>query len=176
VPGSLSWAGLYIGGLHPALALVPILPLLPHAHRDPGVFIESSQQSHDPLSDFERWWKLPVEVVLLFFALTNAGVPLGSTGVGTWVVLTAILLGKPVGITVSSVLATLVGLNLPVGLHVRDLVVVGVTAAIGFTVALFFATAAFPDGPLLQETKLGALFSLSAALVAPAAARLSGTG
>ena len=28
--GALSWAALYLGGLHPALALVPIVPFMPH--------------------------------------------------------------------------------------------------------------------------------------------------
>jgi NhaA family Na+:H+ antiporter len=28
-PGALSWAGLYLGGFHPALALVPIVPFIP---------------------------------------------------------------------------------------------------------------------------------------------------
>ena len=40
---------------------------------------------------------------------------------------------------------------------------VGVTAGIGFTVALFFATAAFPPGPVLDEVKMGALLSFLAA-------------
>lgn len=170
LPGSLSWAGLYLGGLHPALALVPILPLLPHAPRDPGMFVDPSEVPHDPLNEFERWWQVPVEGVLFLFALTNAGVPLGSTGVGTWVVLAAILVGKPLGITLSALLAAMTGLHLPAGLLRRDLVVVGLTAAIGFTVALFFATAAFPPGMTLAEAKLGALFSLSAAVLAPAVA------
>ena len=176
LPGSLSWAGLYVGGLHPALALVPILPLLPHAPRDPGIFVEPSEHSHAPLNEFERWWQLPVEGVLFFFALTNAGVPLGSTGTGTWVVLSAILIGKPLGITLSAMLVTAGGLRLPAGLLQRDLFVIGLTAAIGFTVALFFATAAFPNGATLQEAKLGALFSLSGAVVAPAAARVMRAG
>ncbi len=170
LPGSLSWAGLYLGGLHPALALVPILPLIPHAPDDPGMFVDPSERPHDALNEFERWWQLPVEGVLFFFALTNAGVPLGGTGMATWIVLTAILVGKPLGISLSALLATMAGLRLPAGLLRRDFVVVGLTAAIGFTVALFFATAAFPAGRTLTAAKLGALFSLSAALLAPAAA------
>ena len=176
LPGSLSWAGMYLGGLHPALALVPILPLMPHASRDPGLFVDAAEPPHDPLNEFERWWQLPVEGILFLFALTNAGVPLDSTGIGTWIVLTAILIGKPLGITLSSMVSTAIGLRLPAGLLRRDLLVVGLTAAIGFTVALFFATAAFPDGRMLQETKLGALFSLSAAALAPAAAWALGVG
>jgi NhaA family Na+:H+ antiporter len=72
--------------------------------------------------------------------------------------------------------ATATGLRLPPGLHPRDVVVVGLTAAIRFTVALFFATAAFPSGQALEEAELGALFSLSAAVLAPAAAWLLRTG
>jgi NhaA family Na+:H+ antiporter len=51
-------------------------------------------------------------------------------------------------------------------LHLRDLVIVGVSASIGFTVALFFATAAFPPGAALSETKMGALLSFVAAPLA----------
>ena len=43
---------------------------------------------------------------------------------------------------------------------------VGVVAAIGFTVSLFFATAAFPAGAELAETKMGALLSFVAGAVA----------
>src|SRR5687768_4124976 len=35
-PGALSWAALYFGGLHPALALVPVVPFMPHSPRDLG--------------------------------------------------------------------------------------------------------------------------------------------
>jgi Na+:H+ antiporter, NhaA family len=37
-PGALSWAALYFGGLHHALALVPIVPFMPHSSRDLGLF------------------------------------------------------------------------------------------------------------------------------------------
>jgi len=50
--------------------------------------------------------------------------------------------------------------------------VVGVVAAIGFTVSLLFATAAFPGGAALAETKTGALLSLVAAPVALLVSRI----
>jgi len=58
----------------------------------------------------------------------------------------------------------------------RDLFVIGCTAGIGFTVALFFATAAFPDGNLLDQTKMGALLSVTAAGVAVVAALILRVG
>jgi periplasmic divalent cation tolerance protein len=50
-------------------------------------------------------------------------------------------------------------LRLPDRFRWRDLAVVGCASGIGigFTVALFFASAAFPRGTLLNETKIGAL-------------------
>ena len=50
--------------------------------------------------------------------------------------------------------------------------VVGVIASIGFTVSLFFATAAFPEGSALAETKMGALLSFIGAPLAIAVARM----
>jgi NhaA family Na+:H+ antiporter len=163
--GVVSWFAFYRGGLHPALALVPVIPFLPHAARDPGLFAKSISTS-DALNDFEHRWKMPVNVVLFFFGLANAGVEFGSVGTGTWVVLAAILLGKPIGIVSASALGVAAGLHQPTGVTWKDLTVLGMIAGIGFTVALFFATAAFPEGPLLDQTKMGALLSFAAALMA----------
>ena len=175
IGGAISWVAFFRGGLHPALALVPVLPFVPHARRDPG-FFEEAPIYHDPLSEFEHWWKTPVQFILLLFGLANAGVPLTNVGTGTWVVLSAIVLGKPLGIVLSTELSVLVGLERPSTLTLRDEIVVGATAGIGFTVALFFAAAAFDPGPLLDQTKMGALFSFSAGALAIAAAWLLGTG
>jgi Na+:H+ antiporter, NhaA family len=105
-----------------------------------------------------------------FFGLANAGVPFEQVGSGTYFVLAGLLLGKPIGIMVFSGAARLAGASLPAGLHLSDLVVIGIIAAIGFTVSLFFATAAFPEGAALAETKMGAL-SFSAAPLAFIASR-----
>jgi NhaA family Na+:H+ antiporter len=69
-----------------------------------------------------------------------------------------------------------VGFQLPPALGARDLIVTGFSAAIGFTVALFFATAAFPPGPLLDQAKLGALLTVSGAVIAATAAALLRVG
>jgi NhaA family Na+:H+ antiporter len=174
--GLMTWFGLFQGGLHPALALVPVMPFLPHAARDAGLFVEPRPTAHDPLTEFERWWKYPVQLVLFLFGLVNAGVPFGSAGPGTWAVLTAILIGKPVGISLAVGVAAMVGFKLPPRIDNRDIVVIGCAAGIGFTVALFFATAAFPLGPLRDEAKLGALFSVASAATAFVAAAVLGVG
>ena len=68
--------------------------------------------------------------------------------------------------------ARLVGGRLPPGLHLGDLLTLGIAASIGFTVSLFFATAAFPEGTALAQTKMGALLSFAAAPLAVVAGRI----
>lgn len=172
--GSLSWAALFFGGFHPALALVPIVPFMPHhppivKARGPEAALAST------LAAFEQWWRMPVQVVLLFFGLANAGVSLSAVGAGTWAVAIGLLAGKPLGIALATALAVRVGFQVSRGLDTRAVVVVGMLAGIGFTVALFFATAAFPGGSrLLDHAKMGALASFVAAPAAFLLARLLG--
>jgi Na+:H+ antiporter, NhaA family len=128
----------------------------------------------DALNRFERWWALPVQFILFFFGLANGGVPLGRIGPGTYYVLAALLVGKPLGILLFTLGARFAGARLPEGLRVADLLVLGSVASIGFTVSLFFATAAFPDGAALAQTKMGALFSLVAIPIAFGLARMMG--
>ena len=94
----------------------------------------------------------------------------------SWLVLGAILVGKPIGIVAATVVGVAAGLQRPIGVTWSDLTVLGVVAAIGFTVALFFATAAFPPGGLLDEAKMGALLSFSAAILAFGLALMLGVG
>ena len=170
-PGSLAWAALYLGGFHPALALVPIVPFMPHGGRDLGLFDPREERQPDTLNRFEHWWSTPVQFVLFLFGFANAGVPFGEIGAGTYYVLAALLLGKPIGILAFSSGARLLGARLPAGLQLGDLVVVGIVASIGFTVSLFFATAAFPEGTALSQAKMGALLSFLAAPLALAISR-----
>ena len=170
-PGALSWAALYWGGFHPALALVPIVPFMPHSPRDLGIFDAREDRLPDTLNRFEHWWATPVQLILMLFGFANAGVPFVQIGPGTYYVLAALLVGKPVGVFVLSMAGRLFGARLPNGVRMGDLVLVGIAASIGFTVSLFFATAAFPGGDALAQTKMGALLSFVAVPLALTSAR-----
>jgi NhaA family Na+:H+ antiporter len=174
-PGTLSWFALFLSGVHPALALAPIIPFLPHRKRDPGLFVEPAPQAHDTLTLFERWWRLPVEGVLLLFGLVNAGVPLHGFEAGAWAIPLAAV-GRPLGIFAAAWLAIAAGLHVPHGFGWRELVVVGCTASIGLVFTLFFSTAVMPLGPVLLEMKLGALLTIAGGGIAFAVARLLRVG
>jgi Na+:H+ antiporter, NhaA family len=176
VSGGLSWAALFWGGLHPAFALVPVVPFLPHASRDPGFLVDPAPDAHDPLSEFERTWKYPMHIVIFLFGLVNAGVLLQGYGTGSWAVLTAALAGRPLGILIAVAGGIAAGLHLPLRIGWRELVVVAFAASIGFAFSLLVATQAFGIGPVLIEVKIGALLSLCGAVVALALAALLRVG
>lgn len=81
IAGPLSWYGFFKGGIHPALALVPIIPTLPHAHSDRKFFEAMEDETKkDPLNKFEHWWKNPVGLILMLFGFANAGVAFSAMG------------------------------------------------------------------------------------------------
>jgi NhaA family Na+:H+ antiporter len=174
--GGLAWGALFWSGLNAALALMPIIPFLPHALRDPGLFVDASPDATDTLNRFEYWARYPAQAAVFFFALVNAGVPFGALELGTWGVPIAVIIGKPLGVLVGASLATVIGLHLPHRIGWRELIVIGLSAAIGFSMGLFFATGLLPPGQLRSEVSMGALSTVAAAPLAIGAARMLRVG
>ncbi|MGB8817011.1 MAG: Na+/H+ antiporter NhaA [Rhizobiaceae bacterium] len=173
--GVLSWYAFYRAGIHPALGLIPVVPAIPHADRPYGIFAEEESGQKDLLNFIQHGLKYPVEALLFFFGLVNAGVVLSAISEPTWLVFFGLLIGKPVGIFLFGLFAAkALGLGLPKGMRTSDLFVLGCVAGIGFTVALFVATVAFPPGAIQDAAKMGALFSFASAVAAVVAGKLLG--
>lgn len=173
-PGVLSWSGLLLASLHPALALVPVVAFMPHERRDTGLFVRASQNGHhSALHELESRTKLAVDYGLFLFAFANAGVAFAEVNGLTAVVAASLVAGKTIGIAAFGVLAIRLGFRLPQGMGTRHLLVAGLVAGMGLTVSLFVAGQAFPDGsPFQGPAKMGALFSAVAAPLALLAAKL----
>lgn len=112
--------------------------------------------------------------VMPIFALANAGVAFGGGTApaegASWVlggIGVALVAGKPLGVVAASwVLVKLGWCRLPAGVSWGGVVLVGLLAGIGFTMAIFIAMLAFDDAALLAAAKLGVLGgSLVAALL-----------
>ena len=144
---------------------------MPHEKRDLGLFDEREPRLPYTMNQFEHAFKVPVQFVLFFFGLVNAGVPFGSVGSGTWIVFTGLIVGKPLGILVMTMLGVAIGLRMPRGLTYSHTLVVGLAAGIGFTVALFFATAVSCTVCPVSRSSVGAPSSTTEPPVAPSAAR-----
>ena len=175
IAGALSWYAFQEAGIHPALGLLPIIPAIPHGALDFGLFAEAEEGGTDLLNRMEHALKPVVQVVLFLFGLANAGVEFSAMGPATWLVLAGLVLGKPLGIFAFGWFAARgLGLGLPEGMRLADLLVMGMVAAIGFTVALFVAGVAFEPGPIQDAARMGALLSFGAGALALAAGRLLG--
>ncbi len=170
--GIVSYFAFQESGVHPALSLVPVIVAIPHSDRAFGVFTKPESET-DLLNHIEHLLAVPVEFILFFFGLANAGVLLSAIGVPTFLVLTGLLVGKPIGILLFGWLAAYpLRFGMPDGMSVSDIMIVGFIAAIGFTVALFVATVAFETGPIQDAAKMGALLSLFSAAIAFLVSRL----
>ena len=174
--GSLSWLGFYWGGLHPALSLVPIVPFLPHEARRLDMLEDNPPAAPDPVRRAEHEWTYAVQLIVFLFGLVNAGVLLQGYGTGTWAVMTAVLVGRPIGMLLATFAMIAAGLRLPLQLRARELIVAVLATSSGFTTAVFMAIAAYPPGPARAEITLGALFSVVGAALTIGAARLLRTG
>jgi Na+:H+ antiporter, NhaA family len=157
--GGLAWTGLFRAHLHPALALVFIVPFLPHAKRETVRIFEENPEDRSTLGEFEHHWKVVVDFGLFMFGLANAGVVFSSVGTPTLLVLSSLLIGKTSGIFLLGLLAHKFGFLLPQGIRLRHLLVVGLIAGTGMTVALFVAGEAFTDPATLGAARMGALLS-----------------
>ena len=175
-PGALSWFAFYAFGLHPALALVPIIPFLPHGARDPGFFVDASPDARDTLSRFEVFWRYPAQIALFFFGLVNAGVAFGALEQGTWALPIAVLVWQTGGHHARRRPGHPRGLHLPQHMGWRDLIVIGITAAIGFSVGLFFCAALMSPGQIRSEISMGVLLTVAGLPLALLAGRMLGVG
>jgi NhaA family Na+:H+ antiporter len=169
VPAALVvWAGAVLAGVHPTMAGVAVglmTPVRADGGASPAERLERA---------LHRWVAF---VIMPLFALANAGVPLGGAsfdgaGVRAFLgVLAGLTIGKPLGVVAFSWAATKLGwAERPAGARWSEVLVVGFGAGIGFTMALFIAALAFPEGPLLETVKLailcGSTLSALAGLIA----------
>ena len=175
VCGALSWLAFYWEGLHPAFALIPIVPFLRHEPRH-TVNVFADQPDNDPVHHAEHEWHVIVQVVVFFFGLVNAGVILKGYDTGTWAMLLAQLVGRPIGILIAVQAGLRLGLHLPRHVGWRELLVIAFATSTGFAIALFFATGVLATGPVLAQAKIGVIASAAGTGLAFFAARLLKVG
>jgi NhaA family Na+:H+ antiporter len=125
---------------------------------------QAASDVNAPLLRLEHMLNRPVAFFIMpLFALSNAGVPLGSVGeaLATPIaigILLGLVLGKVIGISAFSWLAVRLGwAALPQHAGWGTLVATAMLGGIGFTMSLFIAGLAFPDPVMLDEAKIGVL-------------------
>jgi len=167
--GILLWFSLYKVGVHPTLAGVILGMLTPNiAHKNSGLedledgsvsVIEWLEHKCHPYSTF---------LIVPLFAFANTGVVINQSSLSAaiasvvaWGIFFGLVLGKPIGILIASILAKRAKIAvLPTGATAKDILATGSAAGIGFTVAIFIAKLAFDD-VALQELAVMAVIAAS---------------
>jgi NhaA family Na+:H+ antiporter len=138
-----------------------------HSDHEVLLIATVARESVSPLSRLEHalagWSSF---VVVPIFALANAGVDFRGVNIVDSLtapvalgVATGLIVGKPLGIWVATLIAVRLRLGiLPAGMSLRHLFGLGVIAGIGFTVSLFVAGLAYED-PLLRELAKVGIFA-----------------
>ena len=167
--GILLWFSLYKVGVHPTLAGVILGMLTPNiAHKNSGLedledgsvsVIEWLEHKCHPYSTF---------LIVPVFAFANTGVVINQSSLSAaiasvvaWGIFFGLVLGKPIGILIASILAKRAKIAvLPTGATGKDILATGSAAGIGFTVAIFIAKLAFDD-VALQDLAVMAVIAAS---------------
>jgi NhaA family Na+:H+ antiporter len=172
VLGFVLWLCTYRAGVHATIAGVVMAFLTPIGSEDRPIGPVVEERLH-PWSAF---------LVVPLFALANAGIDLGGRGFDSITAVSAgvvvgLVVGKPLGIALGAGAAVRLGIaRLPDGVRPAQLAAVGALGGIGFTVSLFIAPLAFPDGARLDEAKAGVLVASVAAAVIGALALVATSG
>ncbi len=173
VAGVLSWFGVAMAGLPPALGLLPILPAIPHADHAFGMFAEAEEYLTDPLNRIVHMLVRPLIGVMFLFGLTQGGIDLAAWNVTTAILLAAMWIGKPMGIVIAILLvARRLGFRLPQGMRRRDVGLIAGLAGIGFTAPALALDTGLPGGSMQEAARLGLAISLLAGPAAIILARL----
>lgn len=167
VAGLVSWLGVAAAGLPPALGLLPVIPAVAHADRSFGIFAEVEEALQDPLNRLAHAIVLPVTAILFLFGLTRGGIDLSAFAPTTVTTLAALWVGRPVGMLIGGIgLLALMGLKLPPGVRLRDILRIVLILAMGFTVPILALDQGLPGGAMQEAARLGLALSLVAGAAA----------
>ena len=132
-----------------------------------GLFAEAEELLHDPLNRLAHALAWPLTGILFLFGLTRGGIDLMAFAPTTVTTLAALWLGRPLGMLVLGLgLAAVLGLRLPPGISLRDILRIAVIMAMGFTIPVLSLQSALPGGAMQEAARLGLALSLLAGPIA----------
>lgn len=147
--GMLLWYFIYHSGIHATIAGVILAFLIP------------GRYTHK----LEHLLRIPINFVILpLFALANTAIALPADLMPVlnnriqYAVLTGLVIGKPLGIYLSTSLAHKLKIaDMPASINKKQLLGMGMVAGVGFTVSMFIATLAFKDAESQLVAKVGVI-------------------
>jgi Na+:H+ antiporter, NhaA family len=149
VPGVALWYFILESGIHPTVAGVLLAFTIPV-----NLIEELEHRLNKPVNYF----------ILPLFALANTAMPVSLDQTGNLLsplslgIIFGLVIGKPAGIALASLLAVrLKFASLPAGIKWKQIIGLGMTAGIGFTMSIFIASLSFEAESTLTLAKLSIL-------------------
>lgn len=158
IGGALMWFLMLHSGVHATIAGVLLAFAIPFSAR------QDDEQS--PSHRLEHVLHKPVTfIVLPLFALANTGIVIGTgwmqelMSLNSLGILAGLIIGKPLGITLVTLLALAIGLcRLPADLNWKHIVGAGLLGGIGFTMSIFITNLAFVgEADVINASKMAIL-------------------
>jgi Na+:H+ antiporter, NhaA family len=161
LPGFVMWYFVLKSGIHATIAGVLLAFAIP--------FVRGDEKS--PSFRLQHILNKPVAFIIMpLFALANTGIALK----GNWIdglatfnslgIFTGLLLGKPLGIALFSLLAVKLGLSqLPNDVSWRQIIGAGFLGGIGFTMSIFITMLAFDNPEFVLTSKISIMLGSIAA-------------
>lgn len=156
--GALMWFLMLHSGVHATIAGVLLAFAIPFSARQ--------DDGESPSHRLEHVLHKPVTfIVLPLFALANTGIVIGSgwmqelISLNSLGILAGLIIGKPLGITLVTLLALGIGLcRLPADLNWKHIVGAGLLGGIGFTMSIFITNLAFVgEADVINASKMAIL-------------------
>jgi NhaA family Na+:H+ antiporter len=167
IGGVLMWFLMLKSGVHATIAGVLLAFAIP--------FSAKEDDEESPSHRLEHFLHKPVAFVILpIFALANTGIIIGAdafqslTSNNSAGIISGLLIGKPLGITLLSFIAVSLGIcRLPLDLNWKHIFGAGLLGGIGFTMSIFITNLAFVgESEIINASKMAILLaSLSAGTI-----------
>lgn len=165
------WICTLMAGLPAALALLPLIPLIPHAARSLGLFAEAESLLHDPLNRIEARLLPLLPAFAFLFGLVAGAIDLGALGADTLRAAVAGLL-RPLGLVLGCSLALAFGqARLPWGVTRADIGRIGLLLVPGLTLPFLALDQGLGGGGLADAARGGLGLTLLAAPITLALSR-----
>lgn len=157
IGGVFMWYFMLHSGVHATITGVLLAFAIPYGNGDEKTSAYILQDFlHKPVAFF----------ILPVFAIANTGIPIatnwveGLTHPNSIGVIVGLVLGKPIGIFLFSLLGVTLGLcALPKDLKWKNIIGVGFLGGIGFTMSIFITLLAFNDEAVINDSKFAILIA-----------------
>ena len=160
IGGVLMWVFMLKSGVHATIAGVLLAFTIPFSA------VEDDEES--PSHRLEHFLHKPVAFIILpIFALCNTGIVIGAdamqslTTTNSAGIISGLLIGKPIGITLLSFIMVSLGIcRLPLDLNWKHVFGAGILGGIGFTMSIFITNLAFVgEAKAINASKMAILLA-----------------